>query len=520
MASEGNADSRTGKLRWLKDQAKQGGGKAATDRQHEKGKKTARERIAMLLDEGTFQEIGQLVTHHATDFGMDGKDLPGDGAVTGYGSIAGRLVYVFAQDFTVLGGTLGRAHADKIRKVQELAIKTGAPIIGINDSGGARVQEGILALGGYGDIFFANTMASGVVPQISMIMGPCAGGAVYSPALTDFTFMVKDTSQMFITGPQVVKSVTHEDVSFEDLGGAATHNRLSGVAQFMADDEQACVRMVRTLMGYLPSNNLEDAPALEPKDDPARADESLDTAVPNNPNDPYDIRQVLRSVVDQGSYLEIQEQFAKNIVIAFARLDGAVVGLVANQPIEKAGVLDIDASVKAARFVRFCDAFNIPVVTFVDVPGFMPGKAQEQGGIIRHGAKLIYAYCEATVPKLTVITRKAYGGAYIVMGSKHVGADLNLAWPTAEIAVMGPEGAVDLIYRKEFEEAADADALRAQRFAAYRGKFANPYVAASYGYVDDVIEPSQTRAALINGLQMLQNKRDSNPAKKHGTMPL
>ena len=520
MASEGKADSKIGRLRWMKEQAKQGGGKAAIDRQHEKGKKTARERVALLLDDGSFQEIGQLVTHHASDFGMESKDLPGDGVVTGYGTIAGRLVYVFSQDFTVLGGTLGKAHAEKIRKVQDLAIKTGAPIISINDSGGARVQEGILALGGYGDIFFANTMASGVVPQISVIMGPSAGGAVYSPALTDFVFMVKDTSQMFITGPQVVKSVTHEDVSFEELGGASTHNKISGVAHFMGDDEEACLRMVRTLMGYLPSNNLEDAPALQPKDDPARADASLDAAVPNNPNDPYDIRQVLRSVVDQGSYLEIQEHFAKNVVIALARLDGAVVGLVANQPNEKAGVLDIDASVKAARFVRFCDAFNIPVVTFVDVPGFMPGKAQEHGGIIRHGAKLIYAYCEATVPKLTVITRKAYGGAYIVMGSKHVGADLNLAWPTAEIAVMGPEGAVDLIYRKELEAAADADALRAQRFAEYRSTFANPYVAASYGYVDDVIEPSQTRAALINGLQMLQNKRGNNPPKKHGTMPL
>jgi len=520
MASDGSAESRIGQLRWMKDQARQGGGKAAIDRQHEKGKKTARERIAMLLDEGTFQEIGALVTHHATDFGMDSKVLPGDGVVTGYGTIAGRLVYVFAQDFTVLGGTLGRAHADKIRKVQDLALKTGAPLIGINDSGGARVQEGILALGGYGDIFFANTMASGVVPQISVIMGPCAGGAVYSPALTDFTFMVKDTSQMFITGPQVVKSVTHEEVSFEELGGASTHNRISGVAQFMADDEEACLRLVRTLLGYLPSNNLEDPPALEPKDDPARAEASLDTAIPNSPNDPYDMRDVLRAVVDQGSYFEVQEQYARNVIVAFARLDGAVVGLVANQPQEKAGVLDIDASVKAARFVRFCDAFNIPIVTFVDVPGFMPGKAQEQGGIIRHGAKLIYAYCEATVPKMTVITRKAYGGAYIVMGSKHVGADLNLAWPTAEIAVMGPEGAVDLIYRKELEEAPDAEALRAQRFAEYRGKFANPYVAASHGYIDDVIEPSQTRAVLINGLQMLQNKRQTNPGKKHGTMPL
>ncbi|NLD73413.1 MAG: methylmalonyl-CoA carboxyltransferase [Chloroflexi bacterium] len=519
MASEGTTN-KIGRLRHLKEQVKEGGGQQAIDRQHDKGKKTARERLALLLDEGSFQEIDQLVTHHATDFGMAGRDLPGDGVVTGYGTIAGRLVYVFAQDFTVLGGSLGQAHAAKIRKVQDLALKTGAPLIGINDSGGARVQEGIRSLGGYGDIFFANTMASGVIPQISVIMGPCAGGAVYSPALTDFTFMVQDTSQMFITGPQVVKSVTHEDVSFEDLGGAMTHNRTSGVAHFSAENDEECLRMVRTLMGYLPSNNLEDAPALAPKDNAARADAELDSAVPNNPNDPYDMRQVLRRVVDQGSFFEVQEHFARNVIIGFARLDGAVVGLVANQPNEKAGVLDIDASVKAARFVRFCDAFNIPVVTFVDVPGFMPGKAQEQGGIIRHGAKLIYAYCEATVPKLTVITRKAYGGAYIVMGSKHVGADYNIAWPTAEIAVMGPEGAVDLIYRKELEGAADADAVRAQRFAEYRSKFANPYVAASYGYVDNVIEPSQTRAVLINALQMLQNKREANPAKKHGAMPL
>jgi propionyl-CoA carboxylase beta chain len=520
MASDGKADSAIRRLRVMQDKAKQGGGQAAIDRQHSKGKKTARERIALLLDENTFQEIGRLATHHATDLGMADKDLPGDGVVTGYGTIAGRLVYVFAQDFTVLGGTLGRAHADKIRKMQDLALKTGSPIIGINDSGGARVQEGILALGGYGDIFFANTEASGVVPQISVIMGPCAGGAVYSPALTDFTFMVKNTSQMFITGPQVVKAVTHEDVSFEELGGAATHNRVSGVAHFMADDEASCLRMVRTLLSYLPSNNMEDAPALQPQDDPARAEAALDSVVPASPNDPYDMRQVLRAVADQGSLLEIQEHYAENVVIALARLDGAVVGMVANQPAQKAGVLDIDASVKAARFVRFCDAFNIPVVTFVDVPGFMPGKAQEHGGIIRHGAKLIYAYCEATVPKLTVITRKAYGGAYIVMGSKHVGADLNLAWPTAEIAVMGPDGAVDLIYRKELEEAADADALRAQRFAEYHDRFANPYVAASHGYVDQVIEPSQTRAALINGLQMLQNKRSVSAPRKHGTMPL
>jgi len=520
MASDDKADARVQRLRWLKNRAKQGGGQEAVERQHEKGKMTARERLAVLLDEGSFQEIDLLVTHHAHEFGMEERELPGDGVVTGYGTIAGRLVYVFAQDFTVMGGTLGPAHARKIGKVQDLARKTGAPLIGINDSGGARVQEGILSLGGYGDIFMANTMLSGVVPQISVILGPCAGGAVYSPALTDFVFMVRDTSQMFITGPQVVKAVTHEEVTLEELGGAMTHNTTSGVAHFAADNEEECLRMVRTLLSYLPSNNLEDPPAIAPKDDPARADEALDTLVPNSPNTPYDMKRAIRHIVDQGSFLEVHEHYAKNIVIGFARMDGAVVGLVANQPAEKAGALDIDASVKAARFVRFCDAFNVPIITFVDVPGYMPGRQQEQGGIIRHGAKLIYAYCEATVPKLTVITRKAYGGAYIVMGSKHVGADFNIAWPTAEIAVMGPEGAVDIIYRRELQEAADPEALRAQRYAEYREAFANPYVAASHGYVDDVIEPSQTRAALINALQMLQNKRDTAPAKRHGTMPL
>ncbi len=514
------SDPRIQKLRRLKSEVKQGGTEAAVARQRERNKMTARERLAALLDEGSFQELDALVTHHAHDFGMEERDLPGDAVVTGYGTIMGRLVYVFAQDFTVMGGTLGAAHARKIRKVQDLAVKTGAPLIGINDSGGARVQEGIMALGGYGDIFMGNTMASGVVPQISVIMGPCAGGAVYSPGLTDFVFMVQDTAQMFITGPQVVKTATHEDVTAEDLGGAKAHTGVSGVAHFAAPDDESCLRMVRTLLSYLPQNNLDDPPAVAPTDEAARADESLDQIVPNNPNEPYDMRDVLRSVVDRGTYLEVQETYAPNALIAFARLDGAVVGLVANQPATKAGVLDINASDKAARFVRFCDAFNIPVVTFVDVPGFMPGQSEEHGGIIRHGAKLIYAYCEATVPKLTVITRKAYGGAYIVMGSKHVGADYNIAWPTAEIAVMGPEGAVELIHRRELREAADAEALRAQRYAEYREKFANPYVAASQGYLDDVIEPSQTRAALINAMQMLQNKRAKNPAKKHGTMPL
>jgi len=516
MASDSNIQN----LRRRKREAKLGGGDRAVERQHSKGKMTARERLAELLDEGSFQEIDVLVTHHSHDFGLEQRVTMGDGVVTGYGTIDGRLVYVYAQDFTVMGGSLGQAHAAKITKVQDLALKNGAPVIGINDSGGARIQEGILALGGYGDIFLRNTIASGVVPQISVIMGPCAGGAVYSPALTDFTFMVKDTSHMFITGPQVIKAVTHEEVSFEELGGAVTHNRVSGVAHFASDSEGSCLEMVRRLMSYLPQNNMEDAPALTPTDDPARADEALDSLVPENPNVPYDMKQVIAGVVDSGSFFEVQEHFARNIIIGFARLDGAVVGIVANQPAALAGVLDIDASIKAARFVRFLDAFNIPIVTFVDVPGFMPGVAQEHGGIIRNGAKLIFAYCEATVPKLTVIVRKAYGGAYIVMSSKHLRGDLNIAWPTAEIAVMGPEGAVGIIHHRELAVAEDREELRGQLIDDYRAKFANPYVAASYGYVDDVIEPSQTRAVLINALQMLENKRDTNPPKKHGNLPL
>jgi len=514
------SDNGIQKLRRLKEEAKLGGGADAIAKQHEKGKLTARERLAKLLDEGSFQELDALVTHHAGDYGMDERVSLGDGVVTGYGTIHGRLTYVFAQDFTVTGGSLGQAHAAKIVKVQELAMKNGAPIIGLNDSGGARIQEGILALGGYAEIFLNNTLASGVIPQVSVIVGPSAGGAVYSPALTDFTFMVKDTSKMFITGPDVIKAVTHEDVSAEDLGGAMAHNKASGVAHFAADDEQACFDMVRTLFSYLPQNNLEDPPAVTPKDNPARAEASLDTVVPSSPNDPYDMKQVITKVVDMGSFFEVQEHFAPNILIGFARLDGMVVGVVANQPAAMAGVLDINASVKAARFVRFCDAFNIPVITFVDVPGFMPGVAQEHGGIIRHGAKLIYAYCEATVPKLTVITRKAYGGAYIVMSSKHIRGDFNVAWPTAEIAVMGAEGAVNIIHRKELSGAADPESLRKKLVAEYKDKFANPYSAASWGYVDDVIEPSQTRATLVNALRMLQNKRDSNPPKKHGNMPL
>ncbi len=513
-------DSSVQSLRHRKREAKLGGGARAVERQHSKGKMTARERLAKLLDEGSFQELDALVTHHVHDFGLERRVTLGDGVVTGYGTIEGRSVYVYAQDFTVMGGSLGQAHAAKITKVQDLALKNGAPVIGINDSGGARIQEGILALAGYGDIFLRNTLASGVVPQISVIMGPCAGGAVYSPALTDFTFMVKETSHMFITGPQVIKAVTHEDVSFEELGGAMTHNSLSGVAHFATDDEDACLAAVRKLMSYLPQNNLEDAPAVVPTDDPARADEALDWVVPDSPNIPYEMKEVIAGVVDRGSFFEVQEHFARNMVIGFARLDGAVVGVVANQPAVLAGVLDINASIKGARFVRFLDAFNIPIVTLVDVPGFMPGVAQEHGGIIRNGAKLIFAYCEASVPKLTVITRKAYGGAYIVMSSKSLRGDLSVAWPTAEIAVMGPEGAVGIIYRRELAAAEDPEELRGQLVADYRGKFANPYVAASHGYVDDVIEPSQTRAVLINALQMLQNKRDTNPPKKHGNLPL
>ncbi|MHB1296334.1 MAG: acyl-CoA carboxylase subunit beta [Anaerolineae bacterium] len=508
------------RLRRLKEEAKAGGGASAVAKQHEKGKLTARERLAKLLDEGSFQELDALVTHHAHDFDLDTRVTLGDGVVTGYGAVDGRLVFVYAQDFTVMGGSLGEAHAAKIMKVQDLALKNGAPIIGINDSGGARIQEGIQALGGYAGIFLRNTMASGVIPQISVIMGPCAGGAVYSPALTDFTFMVQETSHMFITGPQVIKAVTHEDVSFEDLGGAMVHNSTSGVAHFAAADEDACLASVRKLLSYLPQNNLEDGPAVTPTDNAMRADEALNTLVPDNANEPYDMKQVLASVLDKDAFFEIQAHYAPNIIIGLARLDGVSVGVVANQPMAMAGVLDSNSSVKAARFVRFCDAFNIPVITFVDVPGFMPGVAQEHGGIIRNGAKLIYAYCEATVPKLTVITRKAYGGAYIVMSSKHIRGDLNVAWPTAEIAVMGPDGAVSVVNRQELADATDPEALREQLVAEYKDKFANPYKAASYGFVDSVIEPSQTRAVLINGLQMLQNKRDTNPPKKHGNLPL
>ncbi len=509
-------------LRRYREQARLGGGKERIERQHKAGKLTARERIDLLLDPGSFRETDMFVVQRATDFGMDAPErkILGDSVVTGWGTINGRLVFVFSQDFTVFGGSLSEVHAEKVVKIMDMAMKVGAPIIGINDSGGARIQEGVVSLGGYADIFLRNTLASGVVPQISAIMGPCAGGAVYSPALTDFIFMVKGTSHMFITGPEVIKAVTHEQVTFEELGGAMTHNTKSGVSHVAADSEADCMFLIRELLSYLPQNNMEDPPFEPTGDDPLRTDERLDTIVPDDPSKPYDIKDVIRMVVDEGRFFEIHKHFAQNIVVGFARLGGHSVGIVANQPAVLAGVLDIDASVKAARFVRFCDAFNIPIITFVDVPGFLPGVAQEHGGIIRSGAKLLYAYCEATVPKLTVITRKAYGGAYDVMSSKHIRGDLNLAWPSAEIAVMGPEGAVNIIFRRELMESDDPDARRAELVAEYRRRFANPYVAAARGYIDDVIEPHDTRPRLINALEMLRNKRDSNPPKKHGNIPL
>jgi propionyl-CoA carboxylase beta chain len=509
-------------LEALREQGRQGGGQDRIARQHKAGKLTARERLDLLLDPGSFREIDAFVVQRARDFGMDRPEnqFPGDGVVTGWGTVDGRLVYVFSQDFTIMGGSLSESHAEKIVKVMEMAMKVGAPVIGLNDSGGARIQEGVVSLGGYADIFLRNTLASGVIPQISAIMGPCAGGAVYSPALTDFIFMVKNTSYMFVTGPDVVKTVTQEDVSFEDLGGASVHSTTSGVCHVAANSEPDCFFMIRELLSYLPQNNMEDPPFTPVKDDPLRTDERLNTLVPDSPNKPYDIKEAIRLIVDDGHFFEIHEHYAANVVVGFARLGGHSIGIVANQPAVLAGVLDIDASEKAARFIRFCDCFNIPIVTFEDVPGFMPGTRQEHAGIIRSGAKLLYAYCEATVPKLTVITRKAYGGAYDVMSSKHIRGDLNFAWPTAEIAVMGPDGAVSIIFRRELAEAADPISKKAELVAMYREKFANPYVAASRGYIDDVIVPSETRPRLINGLEMLQNKRDSNPPKKHGNIPL
>ena len=504
----------------LERRAEQGGGEERLRRHHEAGKLTARERIELLFDIGTFQEVDKLVTHRCRDFGMTDQVIPGDGVVAGHGRVDGRVVYAFAQDFTVFGGSLSETNAATIVKIMDLAIKMGSPVVGLNDSGGARIQEGVLSLGGYADIFLRNTLASGVVPQISAIMGPCAGGAVYSPAITDFNIMVDGTSYMFVTGPDVIKTVTHEEVTKEELGGAMTHNATSGVAHFAVPDDRECLRLVRELLGYLPSNNVDEAPRRETADPKDREEAALDRLVPESPNQPYDMLDLIHAVVDEGTFLEVHRYFAKNLVVGFARLAGRSVGIVANQPAYLAGTLDIDASVKGARFVRFCDAFNIPLVTFEDVPGFLPGTRQEYGGIIRHGAKLLYAFAEATVPKITVITRKAYGGAYCVMSSKHIRTDVNLAWPAAEIAVMGPEGAVNILYKRELDAAADPDALRTARVAEFREKFANPYAAAERGYVDDVIDPRETRARVVSALEMLRNKRDSNPPKKHGNIPL
>src|SRR5215467_5697471 len=526
-----NIEEKLQELKRRDQLAEEGGGRERRERQHKEGKMSARERIEFLLDEGTFEETDRLVTHRAQDFGMAEQKPYGDGFITGYGRIEGRLVFVFAQDFTVFGGSLSEANAAKICKIMDMAMRVGAPVIGLNDSGGARIQEGVVSLAGYADIFLRNTLASGVIPQISAILGPCAGGAVYSPAITDFTLMVDKTSYMFVTGPDVIKTVTHEEVSKEQLGGAATHNETSGVAHFMAHDDAECLSMIRELFSFVPSNNLDDPPRRPCSDPLDRADAELDKVVPAESNQPYDIKDVIHRVVDDGYFFEVHEHYARNIVIGFARLNGRAVGIVANQPAFLAGVLDINASVKGARFVRFCDCFNIPLITFEDVPGFLPGTQQEYGGIIRQGAKLLYAFAEATVPKITVITRKAYGGAYCVMSSKHIRTDVNYAWPTAEIAVMGPEGAVNIVYKRELEKAAMAgkseaekaeimNNVRQQKIEEFRDRFANPYVAAERGYVDGVISPRDTRRLLIDALQMLETKRDKNPPKKHGNIPL
>jgi propionyl-CoA carboxylase beta chain len=523
MASKQQPKQSKSKLETLRErsvQAEQGGGVARVEKQHEAGKMTARERIEFLLDEGSFEEFDKLVVHRSRDFGLDKQLYPGDGVVTGHGLIDGRNVFVFAQDFTIFGGSLSETHAEKICKVMDLAMKVGAPLIGLNDSGGARIQEGVVSLGGYADIFLRNTLASGVVPQISCIMGPCAGGAVYSPAITDFNIMVKDTAYMFITGPDVIKTVTHEEVTKEELGGAVTHNSVSGVAHFAADSDEHALRIVRELFSFIPSNNLEDPPRVAVSDPIDRVEPKLNDIVPEASNQPYDIRDVIHHVVDDGYFFEVHQMFAPNICVGFARLGGRSVGIVANQPAFLAGVLDIAASVKGARFVRFCDCFNIPLITFEDVPGFMPGVSQEHGGIITHGAKLLYAFAEATVPKVTVITRKAYGGAYCVMASKHIRTDVNFAWPSAEIAVMGAEGAVGILYRRELKDAQDKDSVRNSKIAELQDKFANPYIAAEHGFVDEVIEPAYTRPKLIRALSLLENKRDTNPPRKHGNIPL
>jgi acetyl-CoA carboxylase carboxyltransferase component len=511
------------KLQHLRDRktcTRQGGGPDRIDAQHRKGKLTARERLDLLLDKGSFHETDPFVIHRTHDFGLEDQEFPGDSVITGWGTIEERLVYVFSQDFTVFGGSLGEVHSEKVCKILDLAMKNGAPVIGLNDSGGARIQEGVVSLAGYAEIFLRNTLASGVIPQISAILGPCAGGAVYSPALTDFVFMVRGTSNMFVTGPDVVKAVTHEQVSANDLGGADVHAEKSGVCHVTSDSEADVLFLIRKMLAYFPQNNMEDPPFSPNSDDPLRTDDFLDTLIPDDPGKPYDVKEIIHRIVDGNQFYEIQEYFAQNIVIGFARLGGHAVGLVANQPQILAGVLDIDASEKAARFVRFCDSFNLPVITLVDVPGFMPGLQQEHAGIIRSGAKLLHAYCEATVPKVTIVLRKAYGGAYIVMSSKHLRGDINLAWPSAEIAVMGPEAAVNIIFRKEMEKADKSAEMKASLTRQYREKFANPYIAAERGYLDDVIEPSETRPRLINALEMLKNKRDSNPPKKHGNIPL
>jgi propionyl-CoA carboxylase beta chain len=504
----------------LERRAELGGGEARLQKQHEAGRLTARERIELLFDLGTFEEVDKLVTHRCRDFAMDDQIIPGDGVVAGHGTVDGRQVFAFAQDFTVFGGSLSETNAAKIVKIMDLAMKLGSPIVGLNDSGGARIQEGVLSLAGYADIFLRNTLASGVIPQISAIMGPCAGGAVYSPAITDFTVMVKNTSYMFVTGPDVIKTVTHEEVTKEELGGAMTHNATSGVAHFAAEDDRECLMLIRELLGFLPGNNLDDPPRSASDDSPAREDPALDHLIPAAPTHPYDMLAVIHAIVDAGNFLEVHQHYARNMIVGFARLDGRPVGVVANQPAVLAGTLDIDASIKGARFVRFCDAFNIPLVTFVDVPGFLPGTVQEYGGIIKHGAKLLFAFAEATVPKITVITRKAYGGAYCVMASKHLRTDFNYAWPTAEIAVMGPEGAVNILYRREIENAPDPARARAEKVAEFREKFANPYIAASRGFLDEIIHPRETRRKLISALRHLETKRDRNPPKKHGNIPL
>jgi len=501
-------------------ESEQGGGESRLKAQHEKGKLSARERHDLLLDEGSFVELDRFVVHRSTDFGLEAQKFYGDGVITGYGRIDGRLVYVFSQDFTVFGGSLSETFAEKIVKIMDLAMRNGAPVIGLNDSGGARIQEGVVSLGGYAEIFLRNTLASGVIPQISAILGPCAGGAVYSPAITDFTYMVRGTSYMFVTGPNVVKTVTHEDVTMEELGGADTHAIKSGVAHFASDSEAECLQQIRDLFRFIPSNNLGDPPRGSGTDARGRRDESLLDIVPDNANKPYDMHEVIKRVVDDGEFYEVQREYAENIICGLSHLGGFSVGVVANQPAVLAGVLDINASLKAARFIRFCDAFNIPLITFEDVPGFLPGTAQEHGGIIKHGAKLLYAYCEATVPKLTVITRKAYGGAYDVMSSKHIRGDFNVAWPTAEIAVMGPKGAVEILFKKEIQESSDPAAATDAKIEEYREKFAHPYVAAAHGYLDDIIDPRDTRPVLIDALETLQTKRDKNPPKKHGNIPL